>query len=341
MNSFKLFLISIALLTGASAYSQSADFDEIIDNGIALYDKGDYQGALKLYKLAQKIDTVSGTLNYEMASTYYALKDTENALRYCEKSIQSNYKYNELAYVLYGTILDGTGNSAAAIAKYKEGLTVYPKSYLLYYNLALTNFNNFNDKEAAEDAKKALLINPQHAGSHLVMAYIMLAQKKRIPCIFALYNFLLLEPKGKKAEAAYKELNKQLGYGVTKNDSSKTTISLPGTNDEFSSLELALGMLEASKTTAENKNKMEEVLFYENTKTFFAIADEIPKSKNSFWTKFYIDYFAAMNKSNLIEPFCYYISQTKYDEDVSIWLRNNQQKVADLKRWLGSYVRKY
>ena len=340
MNRLKLFFILLLFISSHQAFCQVSDFDEIIDHGIESYDKGDYKEALRLYNLAKKIDSTSGVLNYEIAACYYALKDTTTALAYCEKSIKSTDKFNELAYVLYGTILDAQNKSASAIEKYTEGINIYPNSNILHYNLALTYFNNYKDKEAEENAKKAIVLNPQYASSHLILAYTMLAQKKRIPCIFALYNFLLLEPKGKRAEKAYKELNKQLLTGVTQNDSSKTTISLTGNNtNEFSSLEILLGIIEASKNTVENKKKMEEVLFYENTKDFFAILADLPKPKTTFWTKYYIDYFGAMYKNNLVEPFCYYISQTKYDEDVSIWLRNNQSKIADLKSWNATFLR--
>lgn len=340
MNHLKLFFILLLFISSHQAFCQVSDFDEIIDHGIESYDKGDYKEALRLYNLAKKIDSTSGVLNYEIAACYYALKDTTTALAYCEKSIKSTDKFNELAYVLYGTILDAQNKSASAIEKYTEGINIYPNSSILHYNLALTYFNNYKDKEAEENAKKAIALNPQYASSHLILAYTLLAQKKRIPCIFALYNFLLLEPKGKRAEKAYKELNKQLSTGVTQNDSSKTTISLTGNNtNEFSSLEILLGIIEASKNTVENKKKMEEVLFYENTKDFFAILADLPKTKTTFWTKYYIDFFAAMYKNNLVEPFCYYISQTKYDEDVSIWLRNNQSKIADLKSWNATFLR--
>ena len=340
MNRLKLVIILLLFLSSRQSFCQSSDFNEIIEHGIESYDKGDYKEALRLYNLAKKIDTTSGVLNYEIASTYLALKDTAKALAYCEKSIKSTDKLNELAFVLYGTILDGQNKSAAAIEKFTEGLKIYPNSSILHYNLALTYFNNYKDKEAEENAKKAIAINPQYASSHLILAYTMLAQKKRIPCIFALYNFLLLEPKGKRAEKAYKELNKQLSSGVTQNDSSKTTINLTGNNtNEFSSLEILLGIIEASKNTVENKKKMEEILFYENTKDFFAILADLPKIKTTFWTKYYIDYFGAMYKNNLVEPFCYYISQTKYDEDVSIWLKNHTQKIADLKSWNATFLR--
>ncbi|MBK6276137.1 MAG: tetratricopeptide repeat protein, partial [Saprospirales bacterium] len=134
-------------------------------------------------------------LNYEIATTYLALKDTAKALAYCEKSIKSTDKLNELAFVLYGTILDGQNKSDAAIEKFTEGLKIYPNSSILHYNLALTYFNNYKDKEAEENAKKAIAINPQYASSHLILAYTMLAQKKRIPCIFCALQLFIIRTK--------------------------------------------------------------------------------------------------------------------------------------------------
>lgn len=341
MNYLKHFLIAATFLISSMAFSESADFAEIIEHGTELYDKGDYKGALDLYKLAQKINAKSGVLNYEMASTYYALKDTTKAIEFCKKSIASNDKLNDQAYVLYGTILEGKGEISEAIEQYKNGIKSYPNSSILYYNLALTYFDDYNDKATEENAKQAVFLNPQHANSQLLLGYAMKSQKKRVQAIFAFYNFLLLEPTGKKAETVYEELTKQLALGISR-DSSQTKIIMPAksSDEEFRSAEVMLSMIEANKNTAESKSKIRAVLFYQNTATFFSFLSQVKQINPSFWTKYYADFYIAMYKAGHTEAFCYYISQTKYEEDVSIWLKANKKKVDALKTWNAKFIRK-
>ncbi|MFN8284016.1 MAG: tetratricopeptide repeat protein [Chitinophagales bacterium] len=342
MNYFKTILFAAIAFVSLKASADSSDFAEIIEHGIELYDKGDYKGALDLYKLAQKIDTKSGLLNYEMASTYYAMKDTAKAIEHCKKSIASADKLNDQAYVLYGTILEAKGNVKEAIEQYKAGIKIYPNSSILYYNLALTSFNNYDDKSAEENAKKAVTLNPLHASSHLVLGYTMVSQKKRVEAVFAFYNFLLLEPTGQKAEKVYKELSKQLSRGVSY-DSTKTLITMPKneSNETLRNADIMLSMIAANNNSAENKAKPSAILFYQNTKTFFAYLEQLKPKTPDFWSKYYVNFYTAMNKAGHTEAFCYYISQTKYHQDISFWLKDNKKKTDALKSWNAKFVRKY
>lgn len=335
-----LFLLFTFLFSGL--FAQQAVIDDLISEGIKLHDKGDYTGAIDLYKKALVLDKKSAHANYEIASSYFAMKNYENAIKYSNNVITANSDYIDQAYILKGSAQDLSGKPKDAVKTYIQAIKKHANNHLLYYNLALTSFNLKEYKDADNALQKALKINPLHASSHLLLGYSMVRQENRVKGILALYNFLLLEPKTNRAEAALKMLEEQLKKGVKKNNEKSATITLreKKDDDEFYTAELMLGLLESSKINETNKNKTAAVLFAENTNTFFTILGEMKKDKKGFWWDFYVDYFYILATNNHTEAFCNYITQSK-DDGYTQWMQNNLEKMEAFSTWYTKYLHKF
>lgn len=336
-----LFLLLFAFLRNSYSQASQVQVDELVDKGVALYDKGEYTAAIEQYKKALAINNKSPLANYEMASAYFALKEYEKAMEHADLLININMDYMNQAYLLKGTLLDVQGKPKDAIKIYKKGLKDFPEDYLLNYNLALTCYNQKEDKDAEEALKNGLRAKPGHASSHMLLVYLMNEQGQRVKALLAAYNFLLLEPTGKRAKAIMEILDAQLRKNVKK-DGDGTTILVSGesTKDEFSSAELMLSMLEASKSLEENKNKSEQQLFAENTASFFSVLKEQKENNKGFWWDFYVDFYADLLKNKQVETLTYFISQSKSKPETLDWLKNNTAKTDALKSWYRGYTRK-
>lgn len=325
------------------AYGQSNELQNFVDQGVKLYDNGDYKGAIEQYKNALKIDKKSDLVNYEISLTYTALKEYEKAIEHSENVISNKKDYVDQAYIIKGSALDLLGKSKEAIKTYKVAIKEYPNNHLLYYNLAYTSYNLKEYKDAEGALQIALKIKPSHASSHLLLGYVMSDQGNRVKSLLAVYNFLLLEPKGNRAKSANELLNYELQKGVKKENEKSTTITLTDNkeSDEFRAAELMLSFLEASKSIEKNENKTEYELFADNTKSFFSVLGELKKDNRGFWWNYYVDFFYAMTNDNHIETFSYYINQSKEDEKISSWLKNNKDKVDAFSKWFLNYNRKF
>jgi len=336
----KLLPLVVLVLTCIGAHAQTSDFDSYLKEGVRLYDNGDYTSALEQYKKALLIDSTSSVANYEMASTYFAIKEYQKAIDFADKVIKQNTINSEQAFILKGSALDVLGNSAEAVNVYKTGQIVFPNSYLLYYNLALTLFNTKgNPKEIEQDLQLALNIKPTHASSHLLLAYLMTNQNKRVQALLAIYNFLLIEPKTSRSIKALQLLDYQLKKGVKKDGDKNIniTLALGDKDDEFSPAELMLSMLEASKNLDENKNKTAQELFISNTQAFFSVLSETTKDKITSWWKFYTGFFNDLQKNKMDETFCNYIRQSQGDDAINTWLKKNTDKIDALLKWSEDY----
>jgi tetratricopeptide (TPR) repeat protein len=329
-----LLLMALSLCSGV--FAQGNNF---IAEGIKMHDKGDYEGAIELFKKALLSDNNSIQANFEMATSYMALKDYANTLKYADKVIARNLDYLDQAYILKGSALDLSGRKPEAINTYKLALKKYPKNQLLYYNLALTSFNLKNYKEADDALQKALKLNPLHASSHFLLGLSMITQGKRVQAILALYNFLLLEPKTKRSAAALLALEDEWKNTGKQKENSKTE-PVKKEEDEFSTATLMLDILESSKNNEANKNKPAVSLLAENTQIIFTLLGEAKKDKKGFWWNFYVDYFYTVANNHHTEALCYYITQSRGDT-YDVWLKDNLPKMEALSEWYTKYQHRF
>jgi len=328
----KIIVVLLLFIVSAShADAQNDVINDLISQGIKLHDNGDYTGAIDLYKKALAINPKSAYANYELASSYMAVKNYAQAIKHSDKVIAAGSGYIDQAYILKGSALDLSGKPAEAIKTYKKALQKFTANHLLYYNMALTLLK-LKDYAAVEDAlQKALKINPHHASSHLLLGNSMIVQGKRVKGILALYNFLLLEPKGNRTTAALQALEDQFKKGFKK---------MPDEEDEFYTAELMLPTLESAKNNEGNKDKSWHVLFAEKTNGLFEILGDLKKDRKGFWWNFYVDYFATLAANQHTEAFSYYITQSK-DDVYTGWMQSNTTKMETFSEWYTKYLHKF
>ena len=333
----KLALLIISLMITSSVYVQNNDLQALISQGVQLHDAGQYKEAIAKYKEALAIDSKSDIVNYEIAYSYFANKQYDEAINYSNLVVKGKSKFQEEAYMVLGNSYDLSGEYSKAVKSYQKGLSKFPKSNLLHYNLALTYFNNKDLKKAEKSGIEAVKSKPRHASSHLLLSVIMDRQGKRVQSLLPAYYFLMLEPNSKRSLIYYDILLGQLGKGVERTDAKSINISISpnGLDDEFGAAELMVSMYAAKRYTDEDSTKNDYVLFAETNKDIFNLLESLKKGNKGFWWEFYVDTFADLVKTNNDEAFSYYISKSKNDEIVNTWMQANTDKLHDFEVWLN------
>jgi tetratricopeptide (TPR) repeat protein len=242
------------------------------------------------------------------------------------------------AYIVKGSSLDYLGRREESIKLFEKGIKRFGDHHLLYYNLGYNYYQIKNYQKAEAAFSKAIITNPSHASSHLLLGYVMEAQKKKVQSILALHHFLLLEPGSERAKGAYKLLIEQFSGNVQHDKDKPNQINIfisSEPDSEFGAAEMMLSMLEASKSVEENKGKSESELYKANTESFFKILGELKKKKNKgiFW-ELYVPFFYKIAKSPHMDTYCYYVSQSSKEESVN-WLKANKGKVEGFANWVN------
>ncbi|WP_291726031.1 tetratricopeptide repeat protein [Bernardetia sp.] len=358
----KLFAFSLFFclffMSFSSLYAQDAN--QLLQEGIALHDKGKYNEALKKYEEALKIVPKSPVILYEMALTYFHKRDYKTAIKYSDKVIKSNSTSTEQGYIIKGSALDMLGKTKKSIKLLDGAAKKYPQNHLIRYNLALNYYKIGDLKKAEEELMNSIGLNPEHASSHLILGFVEYDRGRKIPSMMALNFFLLLEPSSQRSEKAFEILQKQLVGNVKKNGNNEFTINIGGAkDDEFTVIEMAMSLVNATKAMYSSKEledsineKLEEndstktekiVLFDDldteegkfrfNTKSFFSLL-ESKDNKENIWWSLYAPIFHALSESEHLETYCYWVSQSS-SEKAAKWVEENTEKVTELKKWLA------
>ena len=316
----------------------------LINEGIALHDRGDYDGAIAKYQEVLRESPDNDWALYELAFSYQMKKDYRKSLDIAYKGMQ--YKSDKVTgfYVLIGNNLDELGESKKAIDVYKQGIKLQPDTQMLYYNLALT-YSRLNEfEEARKNFKTSAYLNPNHASSHAALAQLFQRNRYRTPALFAVMRFLVLEPKSRRATNAYKIFSELLRGGVSQGQNAgqiNIFVDMDAKKDEgdFGAVELALSLTKAAGATEKNKDKSEAQQLVDQLNTFLAIVSETdPKGdKSKFTWRYYIPYFIELKNRNYVEPFAYYISQASDINGVAEWVKANESKVNEFVSWSKSF----
>lgn len=316
----------------------------LIDEGVALHDRGDYDGAIKKYEEVLKNSPANVWAIYEMAYSLSMKKEYKKSLEMCYRG--AKYRSTELVkfYLLIGNNLDMIGEPKKSIEVYKKAIAIAPDFSLLHYNLAITYLNLKNADEARKSLKKALLLNPNHASSHAALAQIFDSTGYKTPAVVAFSRFLMVEPKTERATRVLAMLRQTLRGGATAGEQPNQiniffNVNAKKDEGDFGGVDLFLGLTASVAMSEKNKGKSEAELLVHQLKSFVGIlTEQDPKGdKSKFMWTYYIPYFAEMKNRDYVEVFAYYIIQQSKLDGVEQWLTKNDTRLNEFLAWSKNY----
>jgi len=320
--------------------------DKLIKEGVALHDQRNYDGAIAKYEEVLRENPDNVTALYELSFSYSLKKDYRRSLETAYKGAQ--YKSDDLAafYMMIGNNLDVLGEPKKAVETYEKAIKLKPADSLAYYNLAITYSNLQKPEDAKKNLKKAVLLNPDHASSHLALSALFFRTNYKTPALLAVSRFLILEPRSERSVSGFKIIQEILGGGVKQGNNPNEMnifLDLSAKKDEgdFGHIDLVMGLSKAAGMSDKNKGKTEVQLLVEQVETLFAILVETDAKgdRSKFMWQYYIPYFVELKKKNLVEPFTYYISQRSNLAGVTEWLAANSNRVNEFLNWSKQYPR--
>jgi len=309
----KQILSTLILLTAFFiATAQNAEkIEKLIQEGIALHDKGEYTEAIKKYNAALDLDKNDFAAAYEKSFSLTALGKLKEANAISKELLQKfgDHPNIKVVYIQYGSTLDDLGKTKDALEVYNEGIKKFPDEYLLHFNKGLTLQKMENYSEALLSYENSLKLKPLHASSNLYTGMIIQKQN-RIPAFLAYATFIGIEPNTKRSKEGFDRINQILGSNV-KRDGNNTTIFLDpsmlgGKNkraeNDFGSLEMMFSLLSANdnskgmdslgKTPADKLNYKMQMLIN--------MLSLHKKDGKGFYWEHYAPFFVAMKDKTML-----------------------------------------
>lgn len=344
----KAILILILPFICSIAFGQNkAGAEKLVNEGIPYHDKGDFDGAIKRYDKALKLDKDNLFALSEKALSLISQEKYDEAVVCCEKAIAAHPGDPGLKtiYIAYGNASDGLKQTDKSIEIYDQGIKEFPDFYQLYFNKGVSLASVQKYDEAILCFQKSVALNPMHASSHNAIARLSAINNKQIPAILAYCKFLSIEPQSNRAKENLQSLQKLMSANVEKTGRKSVTISFspdmlgdttadgkPKENS-FTSTELILSLSSALDFDKKNKKKSEVELFTEKFKTVCASLKETKKDNYGFYWEFYAPFFVEMHDKDYIETFAYIAFATSGDPNVIKWIKAHQTEVKEFLAW--------
>lgn len=337
----------LLLLFFSAAYAQNkTEADKLVDEGVVLHDKGDYEGAISNYNKALEIDKDNLLALTEKAMTLNSSGNYDEAIKVSKQAILTHPKEDlSTLYVSYANSLDHLQRFDEALKIYDEGIQKFPDYYQLYFNKGICYANSTTPNEAIVYFQKALSLNPNHPGS-LNAIGVMESGSNRIPAILAFSRFLVLEPQTARAKKNFESLQnllmqgvKQENEGITINVNSDVIGDSKGKKKEndFSQADLILSMAAGLDFDKMNEAKTDVEKFIAKFETICSSLDETKKRNSGFYWKNLVPYFIEMKNKKLVGTFGYIAFATSGNEDVAKWLKQNQAEIEKFYNWSTYY----
>lgn len=316
----------------------------LIREGVSLHDRGDFDGAIRKYEEVLAENPSDALALYEMGYAYSSKKDYKKALEIAYRGAQ--YKSEQLRsfYLLIGNNLDMLGDTAESIEVYRQGLKLFPGEPLLHFNLAIAYKNAGKLDEARRSAKAALVANPQHPSSHIVLASLFYKGGYKTPALLAAARFLTLESDTARAGVALGMLRELLTGGARQGKDSNTIqvfVEMNPKKDEgdFSAMEAVLALTAGFALSEKEQKKTEAERVVSQLDRFVSILAEQSEGKkeDSFTHRFYVPYFVELKQKGHTEAFAYNALRGSNLPGVREWLEANSGRVMQFLIWSKGY----
>ena len=361
-----LLLAILFVQVSAQVADSTLNVQDLIKKGVELYDAKEYRQAIETYKEALEIDPNSMIATYELALSYLAIKDYDNASKFSTEVINSKEeKLLTGAYGVKGEALAETGKVDEAIVLLESALREIGSDYYLHFNLALNYFNKSDWDKTLLHAENALNLDKFQSGPYLLSAYALSNKKIWVQSILAFQFFLLNEPGTYRSKIAFEEMlqvmhikqtteepaersfiQKQLERHANNKEVTENTKTPPpldtfqGINRKlvYTAIENTLDSLKVSteidSIAGDSTKNVDYKSFKEVTRTIFSVlSEENDGTNNGLIWNYQIPVISMILESPYFETYCRYISAAYFPESLK-WWEENQELAEKFARWL-------
>ncbi len=304
----------------------------LLNDANELHDHQDVDAAIERYQLVLKSNPDNVEAMLELATCYLEKAERESAVVFARRGMAYESDYFGHFAMILGNAYDALSLPDSAVAAYRAGLAVEPRSFLLHYNLGVTllGMKRFADAAAAFEA--ALLLNPNHAASHLGLGPIHVALGNRLPALLALLRGLVLEPASERADMAVRRLRQILAVG-TRDQAPLKWRKPPKASVQYAAWQ-AMARFAPTRAGGDELATVQQRL----GAVLAAVAESGREHRNGdFVARYYFPYFTALHQRGYLQPLVYWVMQSVPGGDREEWARVNEARIAEFLEFSREY----
>ena len=278
------------------------DFDSISKSALKYSNSNDYENVVNELNKINKNDSSYCTVL--ISKSYYLLnsKKYNEAIEATNEGLAQNcYNSNLSFYINKGLAHDYLEKYEEALSIYNEGLEIYPKNYLLWYNKGVVLEKLDRKKEAVTALQTAITFNPLFAKPHLQLGNLCYKQDRISQALMCFNIYLLLSI---EEDEAYKTLNSLNNLVAERNESVvNPDFKISPDDESFYEMDLILNNKIALNKNYNTGNKININLIKQNHALIHQLKEY--KGNGGFWDKKYVPFYKWISENNLFDNFSY------------------------------------
>jgi len=346
MKLFFPFLISLLLSNSVFAQNQ-AEAVKMVEAGVALHDKGQFNEAIAKYKEALELDKDNINALCEIAYTYRAMKNFNESNTYAKRAIEVHLddEFISHAFTTLGSNYDDMKDTTNALKAFRQGIHYFPKNSELNFNFGIT-LTGMNESYWPE-AERAFLtcneVNPNYSSAYNALGRLQFMQERRIPGLMVMGRFMLLEDINARREKGYDLIIRALTHGVNKSGKNGIgiTINMPDTSEahaaEPNNFDNAELLITLSAALNSSKKKNDYAVLQNGMSTLCSALEEGQAKGTGYYWETYAKFYIEMKQKDYLDTFCQILYISANDKKSKKWFKKNQSKVEEFYRWYFSF----
>lgn len=312
-------LLVIAIFGSISSFSQKIPLiksGEVIDQGIAAYDSGNYADAIKSFLAISPRDTNYVLMLAELALAYNGAQEYEKTIETCDEGLKLQSPYKAMFLKSKAIALDKKGEYAQSVELFVKAMAMYPTDQNLVFNLGVTHFNNNQFEKAKDCFFRSLSINPYHGASHINLGNISIKEGRKTHALLSYGMYLAVnnEDNGRLV---------MLNSFLANEEEDEGSLTPAGLN-AFEKLDQVIRARLALEKSFKTKVPIDAAVV-KQFELFFQQLDMYDKDVDDPWVKFYIPIYSAFRDKNSIETYLYHILSSAANETVKKWHKKNDK----------------
>lgn len=300
-----------------SSDSISFSGDEIIKQGIELFDNGKYEEAIKVFQKVSPCDPNYSRACYEMAYSYDNLGDFKTAFQKCKEAIALD-STDVQVFIMKGNLLDKLGRSKEAIEWMRFVEKTYPYNQSLLYNLGICYLNSGEILKAEAKLIKGIHYNPYHAKSHLTLAKINYIMGRTAQSYLAYNMGIIMNPRLEFISSFEETISGKI-------DSLSKSYLYPYPKEvNHAKWDSLSGLLNAEIAFREDfpyEYKLNFLTCRQSVLLFRKM--KFDEKDTSLYNQFYVRFFKKIVERNELETYLYYTLKGTGNEQATEWFKHN------------------
>lgn len=171
--------------------------EDLIHEGIDLYNKEQYKEALEKFRSIDYRDENYQWAQYELALTHHALKENHEAIALLKWAIDTFGKDYKPNYTLLGAVMDDAFGLDSAVYYYDLAQGKFPFESKFEYEKAISYYKNNDTLRAISSLQKSIELNYFKAEAHRFLGLVCLEQNQLSRGLLSLLTYMTLAPENK------------------------------------------------------------------------------------------------------------------------------------------------